>query len=104
MRYEGQEVWSRMDEELLREIALTTQGAYVPARTRAYDLGQIYDDHLAQLTRGELQSEKKKRYREQYQLFAALGLLALLAEMLVSRFVNPGLPSATPSTTWQETS
>ncbi len=92
LRHEGQEVWSKMDERLLKEIALTTSGAYVPARTRAYDLGSIFDKHLSKLTRGEIHSEKRKRYRERFQLFAALGLALLLVEMLVPAF--PSLASA----------
>ena len=83
VKYEGQEVWSKMDESLLKEIALQTSGAYVPARTKAYDLGRIYDDHLAKLTRGEIQSEKRKRYREQYQWFALLGLVLIVSEMSI---------------------
>jgi Ca-activated chloride channel homolog len=85
-KHDGQEVWSKMDESLLKEIALATSGAYVPARTTAYDLGQIYDEHLANLTRGEFQSEKRKRYREQFQLFGGLGLALLLIETLIPRF------------------
>ncbi|MGZ0165897.1 MAG: VWA domain-containing protein [Planctomycetales bacterium] len=85
-KHDGQEVWSKMDESLLKEIALATSGAYVPARTTAYDLGLIYDEHLAKLTRGEFQSEKRKRYREQFQLFGGIGLALLLIEMLIPRF------------------
>lgn len=85
-KHDGQEVWSKMDESLLKEIALATSGAYVPARTTAYDLGQIYDEHLTKLTRGEFQSEKRKRYREQFQLFGGLGLALLLIETLIPRF------------------
>ena len=73
-----------MDERLLKEIALITQGAYIPAQTHAYDLGRIYDDHLADLYRGEVLAEKRKRYREQFQLLVGLGLLLLLVEMLIS--------------------
>ena len=85
-KHEGQEVWSKMDETLLKEIALATSGAYVPARTTAYDLGLIYDKHLANLTRGAFLTEKRKRYREQFQLFGGLGLALLLVEMLIPRF------------------
>ena len=85
VQHAGQEVWSRMDERLLKEMALTTGGAYVPAQTRAYDLGQIYDEHLAQLTRGEIHAEKRKRYGEQFQLFLCLGVGLLLVELLVPR-------------------
>jgi len=40
VKHQGAEVWSKMDEGLLREIALATGGAYIPAQTRAYDLGR----------------------------------------------------------------
>jgi Ca-activated chloride channel homolog len=86
LKHDGQEVWSKMDEALLKEIALTTGGAYIPARTRAYDLGQVYADHLLGLTRGEVNAEKKKRYRERFQLFVVLGLSMLLLEMVVPRY------------------
>ena len=86
VKHEGREVWSTMDEQLLKEIALTTSGAYVPARTKAYDLGRIYDEHLSKLTRGEIQAEKRKRFREQFQLFGGIGLALLLGEMLIGRF------------------
>lgn len=83
VQHEGQEVWSKMDEGLLKEIATTTNGAYVPAQTLNYDLGQIYDDHLVQLTQGEISSEKRKRFREQFQWFAMAGLLILLLDMII---------------------
>jgi Ca-activated chloride channel family protein len=85
VKHDQQEVWSRMDERLLKEIALTTGGAYVPARTRAYDLGQIYEEHLVGLTRGDVYAEKRKRYRERFQWFVCLGLGFLLLEMMIPR-------------------
>jgi Ca-activated chloride channel homolog len=86
LQHEGQEIWSRMDERLLKEIALKTSGAYIPARTRTYDLGQIYEEHLAGLARGEIQAEKRKRYAERFQWFVFFGLIALLAEMLIASY------------------
>ena len=88
VRHDGQEIWSVMDERLLKEIALETGGAYVPARTRAYDLGQIYEKHLAQLTRGEIHAEKRKRYGEQFQIFVCLGLGFILLEMLIPVYAS----------------
>ena len=83
VRHDGQEVWSRMDERLLKQIALTTSGAYIPARTTVYDLGGIYEDHLAGLTRGEISSEKRKRLLDRFQLFGCLGFVCLLVEMMI---------------------
>jgi Ca-activated chloride channel family protein len=86
LKQDGQEVLSKMDEKLLKEIALATDGAYIPARTRAYDLGAIYQDRLAKLTRGEISSDKRKRYGERYQIFLIAGFGLLLFESLVSRY------------------
>lgn len=88
VKHEGQEVWSKMDEKLLESIALATRGAYIPARTRAYDLGKVYEDHLAGLTRGVLGEERKSRQHERFQWFVALGLVALTVEWLVPRYAR----------------
>jgi len=53
---EGNPVVSRLNGELLREIALATDGAYVPAGTGVLDLASIYETHIARLTRGQLDS------------------------------------------------
>jgi Ca-activated chloride channel family protein len=86
LKQDGQDVRSKMDEALLKEIALSTGGAYVPARTRAYDLGSIYQERLAQLTRGEISAEKRQRYGERFQIFLAAGFVLLLFETLVPRY------------------
>lgn len=83
MQYAGKEIWSKMDEALLKKIAVTTDGAYIPAGTRAYDLGQIYEEHLAKLAQGESKTEKRRRFREQYQLFASIGLVLMMVQMVV---------------------
>jgi len=76
-------VWSKMDQTLLKTIALDTGGAYVAAGTQAYDLGEVYEDNLAELARGEGFTEERKRRREQFQLFLCLGMVLLMANMLV---------------------
>lgn len=86
VQYDGQEVWSKMDEGLLEEMATITSGAYVPAQTRTYDLGQIYDDQLSKLTQSEFRSEKRRRYHERYQWFAGIGLLLLLMDLVISPY------------------
>ncbi len=94
VQYEGQERWSKRNDDLLKKIALTTDGAYIPAGTQAYDLGQVYADHLAGLTRSEYQAEKRKHYGEQFQWFVAFGVLFLLLEMGIASYrTNSALPS-----------
>ena len=83
VQHDGQEVWSTMDEELLKTIAMKTQGAYIPARTRVYDLGEIYENHLSKLESSDMATTKRKNYREQFQLFAGLAFLLLLVETVI---------------------
>ena len=89
VQHEGQEIWSKMDETLLEEIATTTRGAYVPAQTLSYDLGQIYDDHLVKLTQGEINTEKRRHLQERFQWFGAAGLLLLLWDVLLPSYRKP---------------
>ncbi|HLA85442.1 MAG TPA: VWA domain-containing protein [Thermoguttaceae bacterium] len=86
LKYAGSEHWSKVDEELLEQIALATGGDYIPAGTKAYDLGQVYENRLAQLDHGEYQAAKQRRYHERFQWFLSLGLVLLLAEMALPAY------------------
>lgn len=89
LEFEGQEVWSRMNESLLREIALRSGGAFIPAATRAYDLGQVYDDHLQDLTRGALETRRRIVYRERFQGLVAAGFFLLVCSRFISVHSRP---------------
>ncbi|MGA2797303.1 MAG: VWA domain-containing protein [Thermoguttaceae bacterium] len=77
------EHWSKTDQDLLKQIALATGGAHIPAGTKAYDLGQVYEDHLANLARGEEENQKRKRFQERYQIFLGLGIALLALERMI---------------------
>src|SRR6185437_15050413 len=66
VEYQGQQVWSKLDGSLLKEIALKTSGVYVPAGTRAYDLGELYAKYLQNRRGGEEQSSKRIRRADQF--------------------------------------
>ena len=75
-------MWSKLDGSLLKEIALKTSGVYVPVGTRAYDLGELYAKYL-QGRRGSEEQSKRIRRADQFQIFLALALLALLADAFI---------------------
>ena len=83
VEFEGQQVWSKLNGSLLKEIALKTSGVYVPVGTRAYDLGELYAKYLQGRRGGEEQTHKRIRRAEQFQIFLALALLALLADAFI---------------------
>ncbi|HEY3319498.1 MAG TPA: VWA domain-containing protein [Planctomycetota bacterium] len=83
IEYEGKQVWSKLDNTLLKDIALQTGGIYVPAGTKSYDLGELYDHYLKGRRGAEGQEQKRMRLSEQYQIFLAAAILCLLIDLLI---------------------
>ncbi|MBW2281481.1 MAG: VWA domain-containing protein [Deltaproteobacteria bacterium] len=80
----GNPVRSRLDGELLRKLALTTDGAYVPAGTGVLDLESIYDAHIAGLVRARLDGRGRTQRDEAYAWAVLASLLLLLASTAVA--------------------
>jgi Ca-activated chloride channel family protein len=85
LKYRGQEVWSRLDSDTLREVAYATEGGkYLsvgPGTTM--DLGRIYDDVVASAEKRELESISMMKYDEKFQIFVALAIILLIGEVLI---------------------
>jgi Ca-activated chloride channel family protein len=86
LKYKGEEVWSRLGGDLLRQIVYVTDGGKFlsvgPGTT--LDLGQIYESLIASAEKRELESTTMFRYDEKFQIFVALGLLFLICEAFIS--------------------
>lgn len=81
----GKPVVSRLNEETLRKIAVTTGGLYRKAAPMDFGLDSIYEERLSKLEKRESQSDKVKVYQEKYQYPAALACLLLIAEMILRK-------------------
>ena len=75
----GRPVISRLDGELLREIALETDGAYVPAGTGLLDLKSIFEAHIRPLMRATGESRGRTVQKDGFQWALLVALLALVA-------------------------
>ncbi len=71
----GEDVVTRLDGETLRDIALETEGAYIPAGTGALDLQSIYDQHVQSLLEGTASEQTTVVRNEGYQWFALAALV-----------------------------
>ncbi|MCP4003627.1 MAG: VWA domain-containing protein [bacterium] len=88
---DGRNVISRLDGETLREIALLTGGAYVPAGTGVLDLESIYERHIQALLRGRIDDRGRAVRQEGFQWALLASLLCLLASVLAtSSFARAG--------------
>ncbi len=82
---DGNPVVSRLGGELLRKLALATEGAYVPAGVSALDLESIVNDHIEPLIRtaDEQQPLMRQRPEELYPWFVLGALLCLGGAVII---------------------
>ena len=85
LKYQGQEVWSKLNSDMLRKVAYATDGAYLSVTPgTAMDLGSIYQASIASAEKRELESMTMVKYDEKFQIFVALGIGLLVCEALLS--------------------
>ena len=84
LKYKGQEVWSKLDSDMLREVAYATNGAHLSVSPGMdMDLGKIYNDLIASAEKRELESVTMMKYDEKFQIFIALAIVLLIGEVLI---------------------
>jgi Ca-activated chloride channel family protein len=81
--HEGEEVWTKMDERVLREAALAGGGAFIPAGTDRVDMARAYAQTVGQLERQEFDATTVTRRTPRFQWFAGIAFACLLASALV---------------------
>jgi len=77
---QGNFVKSRLNEDLLQKIALTTGGIYVKASGIQFGLDLIYEKELSKLEKREILNKMEKRYYERFQIPLGLALMFLLID------------------------
>ena len=75
--HDGEPVISKLDGDTLRTIALTTEGAYVPAGTSALDLEAIVGQHVKPIVRAEEAKAVHVVRGERYPWMVLIALIAL---------------------------
>jgi Ca-activated chloride channel family protein len=79
----GQVVKSRLNEDLLKKIAISTGGNYVHATQAEFGLVLIYDKGISKLEKRDVEEKMRKRYQERFQYFLAIAVILLLLEPLI---------------------
>ncbi len=80
---DGQVVHSRLDGELLRKIALVTEGVYVPAGTAALDLDSIVETHVKPMVTETTVRLGRRVPVEHYRWFVLAALLGLVGSVWI---------------------
>jgi Ca-activated chloride channel family protein len=79
----GNVVKTRLDEDTLKKIAMTTGGSYVKATNIEFGLDLIYDEKLSKMEKSDTKDKMVKKYNEKFQIPLAAALLLLCIEMFI---------------------
>lgn len=85
LTYQGAEVSSKLNHQIMQTIAEKTGGAYIPVGVANVKLGDLYRDHLSRISARELEESVQRRAIERFQLFLFPAVLCLLAAAFLSR-------------------
>lgn len=79
----GNVVKTRLDEETLQKIALTTGGSYVRSSSTEFGLELIYEEKLSKLEKREIENKMIKKYTERFQVPLIFALIFLCIELFI---------------------
>ena len=81
---QGNVVKSSLKEDVLKQLALETGGAYVRSAAGDFGLERVFSESIDALKRSEQEERMAKIYEDRYLWFAGLGLILLIIEALMS--------------------
>ena len=84
LEHDGQLVWSKLNGDMLRQVATETDGAYVPAGTKQVNMADVYHNYIAGVEQTEFETAKINQYEARYQWFLVPALVLLLAEIVLT--------------------
>ena len=84
---DGNTVITKLDEDILKKIALSTNGNYVRASNSNIGLDEIFND-IKKMKKQDLQSTMYTEYNDQFQIFAGLVLFLLIFDFMIMERKN----------------
>ena len=92
MKYKGENVVTKLNNQTLLDMATASKGAYIPLETAATGrttLGTLYNRHVRTIVAQEIQEMRESRMIERFQLFLIPGVLLLIVCAALS-YGRPG--------------
>ncbi len=80
----GNVIKTRLNEDILKNIAISTGGSYVRAVQSDFGLVLLYENSISKLEKKDIEGKMNKQYRERYGYFLGLAILLLLIEPFIS--------------------
>lgn len=84
LQHDGEQVWSKLHGDVLRQVATETDGAYVPAGTKQVNMSDVYHGYIAGVEQTEFETARVNQYEARFQWFLGGALVLLLLEIAVT--------------------
>ena len=84
LKYNGAEVWSRMDVDTLDAVARAGDGAFVPAGTSLVDLSEFLSDWVKLIDERDRGSITTQQLTPRFRWFLLIALALLVLDCLIS--------------------
>lgn len=81
MEYEGQQVWSKLNNSILENVALATNGAYIPAETKSVDMASVYHSYIGNVQQQNFETARINSFTPRFQIFVGIALSLVLLEI-----------------------
>jgi Ca-activated chloride channel family protein len=84
---DGNTVITKLDEDILKKIALSSGGNYVKASNSNIGLDEVFGE-IRKMKKQELESSVYTEYNDQFQIFAGIALLLLFVDFIIMERKN----------------
>jgi Ca-activated chloride channel family protein len=84
---DGSTVITKLDEEILKKIAVSAGGNYIRASSSNIGLDEIFND-IRKMKKDDLESTMYTEYNDQFQIFAAVALFFLILDIIIMERKN----------------
>jgi Ca-activated chloride channel family protein len=79
---EGNTVITKLDEDILKKIAISAGGNYVKASNSNIGLDEIFGE-IKKMKKQEMESTMYTEYNDQFQIFAVIALFLLIVDFMI---------------------
>ena len=80
---QGQTVITKLNEDMLRQIAAAGDGAYARANNASTGLRKIFEE-ISGIEKKEIETKQFTNYEDRFQIYLAIALIFLIVEMLIA--------------------
>ncbi len=84
LTHDGQQVWSKQNGDILRQVAFAAKGAYIPAGVKQVNMSDVYHKYIESVEQTQFETARVNQYEARYQWFLAPAFVLLLLETAIA--------------------